>query len=424
MRQSFLFTKTRREAPKDEVAKNAQLLVRAGFIHKEMAGVYSYLPLGLRVLNKIIGIIREEVNAIGGQEVLLTTLQDPAPWRASGRWADEAVDIWFKTHLHDGRSFHQGSELGLANTHEEPLTALMREHISSYKHLPAYVYQFQNKFRNELRAKSGIMRSREFIMKDLYSFSRNEVEFKEFYEKCAAAYLRIFDRVGLGAKTYRTFAGGGSFSKFSDEFQVACEVGEDIIYIHKDRHIAVNKEVYTDEVLTELGLKKEELKEAKAIEVGNIFPLGTKYSAALGLTFKDEAGKVTPVMMGSYGIGPGRVMGTIVELQADEKGLNWPATVAPFQIHLICLSSKQAATREAADKLYAELTKTGIEVLYDDREAPAGEKFADADLLGLPDRVVVSDKTVAANKVEFKERGEEAARLVSEEELGRLLHSK
>ena len=353
----------------------------------------------------------------------MTTLQDSALWQASGRWADEAVDIWFKTHLHDGRAFHQGSELGLANTHEEPLTALMREHISSYKHLPAYVYQFQNKFRNELRAKSGIMRTREFLMKDLYSFSRTEQEFKEFYEVCAAAYLRIFDRVGLGAKTYRTFASGGSFSKFSDEFQVACAAGEDTIYVHPERHIAVNKEVYTDEVLAELGLKKEELKEVKAIEVGNIFPLGTKYSAALGLNFKDEAGKVMPVVMGSYGIGPGRVMGTIVEWWADGKGLNWPVGVAPFQLHLIYLSSKQTATREAADGLYGQLTKAGVEVLYDDSEASAGEKFADADLLGLPDRVVVSDKTVAAGKLEFTERGSEA-QLVSEAELLRLLHSK
>ena len=246
MRQSQLFTKTRREAPHDEVSKNAQLLIRAGFVHKEMAGVYAYLPLGLRVLNKVIGIIREEMNAIGGQELSLTALQDPALWQKSGRWDDKAIDVWFKTQL------KSGSELGLATTHEEPLTALMRNHIASYKDLPKYPYQFQTKFRNELRAKSGILRSREFIMKDLYSFSRNEEEFRKFYEECAAAYLKIFGRVGLAGTTYRTFASGGSFSKFSDEFQTVCAAGEDTIYIHEGRKLAVNKEVYDDATLSEL----------------------------------------------------------------------------------------------------------------------------------------------------------------------------
>src|SRR3989338_9502032 len=299
MRQSQLFTKTRKSAPRDEVAKNAQLLIRGGYIHKEMAGVYSYLPLGLRVLNNIMRVIREEMNAIGGQEVLLSALQSPAAWKKTDRWRDDAIDVWFKTELKGG------GKLGLATTHEEPLTALMTEYINSYKDLPRYAYQFQTKFRNELRPKSGIMRSREFIMKDLYSFSRNEQEFREFYEKCAAAYKKIFDRLGIGEKTFRTFASGGTFSRFSDEFQTVCGAGEDTIYASKEKGIAVNKEVYTDEVLSELGLKKEELSEAKAIEVGNIFPLGTRFSDALGLRFKDDKGIAAPVVMGSYGIGPG-----------------------------------------------------------------------------------------------------------------------
>src|SRR3989338_8988858 len=242
MRQSELFTKTRREAPKDEVAKNAQLLIRGGYIHKEMAGAYSYLPLGLRVLNNIIKIIRGEMNAIGGQEVILTTLQDPTLWSKTDRWTT-AADVWFTTKL------SSGADLGLGFTHEEPLTALMTEYVSSYKDLPKYVYQFQTKFRNEKRAKSGIMRTREFVMKDLYSFSRDEKEFRIFYEQCAAAYKKIFDRVGIGGKTFRTFASGGSFSKYSDEFQTLCDAGEDTVYVHEKKGIAVNKEVHTDEVL-------------------------------------------------------------------------------------------------------------------------------------------------------------------------------
>ncbi len=397
MRQSQLFTKTRKEAPSDEVSKNAQLLIRAGYVHKEMAGVYAFLPLGLRVLNKTIGIIREEMNAIGGQELSLTALQDPEVWKKSGRWSDEAIDVWFKTHL------KSGSELGLGTTHEEPLTDLMRNHIASYKDLPKYVYQFQTKFRNELRAKSGIMRSREFIMKDLYSFSRSEEEFRKFYEACAEAYIKIFDRVGLGAKTYRTFASGGSFSKFSDEFQTVCEAGEDTIYIHEGRKLAVNKEVYNDEALSELGLRKEDLREEKAIEVGNIFPLGTRFSDALGLTYKNEAGEAVPVVMGSYGIGPARLMGTVVESLADDKGIVWPQAIAPFAVHLVQLGD-DAEVQKEAQEMYREMTGEGIEVLWDDRDARAGEKFADSDLIGIPLRVVVSQKSLAEGKFECVER--------------------
>ncbi len=362
-----------------------------------MAGVYDYLPLGLRVFNKIVGIIREEMNAIGGQEVVLSTLQDPELWKKSGRWSDEAVDNWFKTKLKND------AELGLGFTHEEPLTNLARSHIVSYKDLPRYVYQFQTKFRNELRAKSGIMRTREFVMKDMYSFSRSEEEFRQFYEECAVAYMNIFKRVGLGGITYRTFASGGSFSKFSDEFQTVSEAGEDHIYIDDKKRIAVNKEVYKDEVLKDLGIKKNDLREAKAIEVGNIFPLGTRFSEALGLTYKDENGKQMPVIMGSYGIGPGRLMGTVVEILSDEKGIIWPESIAPYKIHLLSLGTEKKVI-SAADGLYKTLTKAGVEVLYDDRDLRAGEKFADADLLGIPYRAVVSTKTIAEDKIELTER--------------------
>lgn len=408
MRQSELFTKTRKEAPKDEVAKNAILLLRAGFVHKEMAGVYSYLPLGLRVLNKIARIIREEMNGIGGQEVFLTALQDSSVWAKSGRWQDDAITVWFKTKL------KKGAEIGLANTHEEPLANLLTEHISSYKDLPKYIYQIQTKFRNEARATSGLMRGREFLMKDMYSFVRSEDELDAFHEKCAASYMKIFKRSGLGDITYRTYSSGGTFSRFSDEFQTLSEAGEDTIYLDEKKKIAVNKEVYEDSVLKELGLKKDALKEARAIEVGNIFKLGTKFSKAEGLEYLDEKGEKHPVIMGSYGIGVGRLMGAVVETHCDERGIVWPEEISPFTAHLIALKGGE----EQADAVYEFLSKEGVEVLYDDREdLSAGEKLADADLMGITYRVISSSKTFAENKVEIKKRSEERERLVDLKEL-------
>ena len=304
MRQSQLFTKTRREAPTDEVSKNAQLLIRGGYIYKEMAGVYALLPLGLQVFNNIVQIIREEMNAIGGQEVVLTALQQKETWEPTNQWSDKEVDIWFKT------SLKNGTELGLAVTHEAAITKMMKDFVSSYRDLPSYPYQFQTKFRNETRAKSGIMRTREFVMKDMYSFSGNQQEHDAFYEKSKVAYANIFRRAGIGDTTYLTFASGGMFSKFSHEFQTISDAGEDIIYIHKEKNIAINKEVYTDEIKKELGLSGDFI-EAKSVEVGNIFTLSTRFSEALLLTYKTEEGKDVPVFMGSYGIGPARLMGTI-----------------------------------------------------------------------------------------------------------------
>ncbi len=412
MRQSHLFTKTRKEVPADETSKNAQLLLRAGYVYKEMAGVYALLPLGLKVFNNIISIIRDEMNKIGGQEVTLTALQSPETWTATGRFDDEAVDVWFKTKLKGG------TELGLAPTHEEPLTKLMTTYVNSYKDLPRYVYQFQTKFRNELRAKSGIMRTREFVMKDMYSFNTDEASFREFYEASARAYMNVFARAGLGAVTYRTFASGGSFSKFSDEFQTVCDAGEDIIYVDESKHIAVNKEVYTDEVLNELHLSKETLVEKKSIEVGNIFPLGTRFSDALGLVYKNADGKPVPVVMGSYGIGPARLMGTIVEVLSDDKGIVWPYEVAPFKAHLVLIDGKDENIRKDADALYDVLQKQGIEVLYDDRaDVSAGEKFKDADLLGMPWRIVISARTVAAGQLECVKRSTGETFAVNESDL-------
>ncbi len=394
MRQSLLFTKTRKDAPKDEVSKNAQLLIRAGFIHKEMSGVYSYLPLGLRVMNKIINIIREEMNAIGGQEVHLTALQDKKVWEATGRWDDSVVDIWFKTKLKND------TELGLGFTHEEMLTQLMKEYINSFRDLPKHVYQFQTKFRNETRAKSGIMRGREFLMKDLYSFNKDEKNHNEFYERAKQAYIKIFNRIGLGDRTYVTFASGGSFSKYSHEFQTVTDAGEDIIFVDENKKLAINKEVLSDEVLKDLDINKSDLVEKKSVEVGNIFSLGTRFSDAFGLKFVDENNESKPVIMGSYGIGPGRVMGTVAEILSDKDGLVWPQNIAPFDCHLISLISDN----KDADRIYNELREKGIEILYDDRDVRAGEKFADSDLIGIPFRIVISDKTLKSNLVELKER--------------------
>lgn len=420
MRRSQIFLKTRKEAPADEEAKNAQLLIRAGFIHKEMAGVYNYLPLGLMTLNKIMDVIREEMNAIGGQELFLSGLQPKDNWEQSGRWHDDVVDIWFKTRIHDAKGFHMGPELGLSNTHEEAITAIMRGFISSYKDLPVYAYQFQTKFRNEPRSKSGLLRCREFIMKDLYSFSKDQKQHNQFYEKAKAAYTKIFERLGLGKDTYLTFAAGGSFSKYSHEFQTVTDVGEDTIYVHEGKKLAINKEVYSDEALKELGVEKSELVEKKAVEVGNIFPLGTRFSEPLGLNYTDEAGKPRPVIMGSYGIGPGRVMGTIVEHLADSKGLVWPPQIAPFKVYLAPLSDDKTVL-EAADKAYKLLTDSGIGVLYDDRSARPGEMFADADLIGLPYRVVVSEKTLQKGSLEIKLRTASQVQLVPLHSLAKAL---
>lgn len=392
MRFSKSFVKTLRSAPKDETARGAQYLSRAGYVHKELAGVYDYLPLGLRVLDNIKAIVREELNKIGCEEVLMSTLQKPEPWQKTDRWDIEKMDVWFRTEL------AAGGELGLAPTHEEPFTEMMKTYISSYKDLPVYAYQIQTKFRNELRAKSGIMRTREFIMKDLYSFSADIESHDEFYHQAEQAYKKIYERLGLGDDTFQTFASGGVFSKYSHEFQTIVGVGEDTIYFNQDKSVVLNEEVLNDEVLAELGVKREELQSAKAAEVGNIFTLKTKYSAPLGLEYMDKDGKKQPVIMGCYGIGISRVMGVIAEKFADDKGLVWPENVAPYKYQLIAIGEEGT---KAAEKLYA---KYANETLYDDRDLRPGEKFADAELMGMPYRVVISDKTLQDGKIEITDR--------------------
>ena len=408
MRQSQLFTKTRKEAPADETSKNAQLLIRAGFIHKEMAGIYTLLPLGLRTFNNIVQVIREEMNTLGGQEITLTALQEKSLWEKTGRWNDDVVDVWFKTELKNG------TELGLGVTHEEPMTRMMTNFIRSYKDLPRSVYQFQTKFRNETRAKSGIMRTREFVMKDLYSFCKTQEEQENYYEQVKNGYVSIFNRLGIGEKTYVTFASGGIFSKYSHEFQTICEAGEDDIYVHDGKRIAINKEVMLPEVLRDLGVEEKDLRVVKASEVGNIFNLGTRFSDAIDLSYQDENDTKQPVWMGSYGLGPARIMGVIAEVLSDDKGLIWSASIAPYSVHLIVLGkNKDGEAYKQAEYLYKQLTDSHVEVLFDDRELQAGEKFADSDLIGIPMRVVVSDKSLTLGGVEVKERAGTTADIIS-----------
>ena len=405
MRLSKTFVKTLREAPKDETAKNGALLTRAGYVHKEMAGVYDFLPLGIRVIENIKNIIREELNKLGCEELQMTALQNPEPWEKTGRFSDQAVDIWFKTNL------SSGGELGLAPTHEEPIVNLMKSYISSYKDLPLYVYQFQTKFRNELRAKSGILRGREFLMKDLYSFHTSEEDLDRFYAEVEKAYLKIYERLGLGDDTYETFASGGIFSKYSHEFQTFLPVGEDDVYFNNDHSVVLNKEVLNPETLADLGVAEDELSSTTAAEVGNIFKLKFKYSEPLGLKFSDEQNTQQVVYMGCYGIGVSRVMGVIVEKYADDKGLVWPESVAPFKYHLIGIG--EAGTKRA-EEFYATHEDS---TLFDDRELRPGEKFADAELMGMPYRVVISDKTLAEDSAEVTNRQTGETKLVKIAEL-------
>ena len=411
MRQSELFTKTNKTAPKDEEATNAKLLIRAGFVDKVMAGVYTFLPLGWRVFKKIENIIRQEMVELGGQEILRPTLHPQTLWEKPGRW--DTYDSLFKF-----QSFYSKNDYALGPTHEEIISPLMGKFILSYKDLPKYAFQIQNKFRDEPRVKSGLLRGREFFMKDLYSFHKDESDLDEYYEKAKKSYQKIFSSVGLGKLTYLTFASGGTFSKYSHEFQTVVPVGEDTIYICDKCGVAVNEEIIKEQSICPYCGNKN-LRKEKAAEVGNIFKLKTKYSKPFDLQYKDEKGEKKDVIMGCYGIGLNRLMGTIVEVYHDDVGIIWPEKVAPFKAHLINIG-KMSASKKNADKIYANLQKAGAEVLYDDRkEATVGEKFADADLIGIPYRLVISEKT--GDKIEIKKRGEKKIKLISEKELIKLL---
>lgn len=402
MKQSKLFQKTSKESPKGIESVSHNLLLRAGFIDQLMAGVYTFLPLGLAVLKKIEDIVRKnmESDPINGQEILMPSLTPKENWQKTGRW-------------NNFESLFKIEGYGLAPTHEEIVSPLAQKFILSYRDLPLYLFQIQTKFRNEARAKSGILRTREFIMKDLYSFHSSENDLNDYYEKVAEAYSRIFKECGIGKATYRTLAKGGTFSKFSHEYQAITDAGEDIIYICSKCGIATNKEIYSGGVCENCG-KKSDFTEKKAVEVGNIFKLGTKFSEPFNLKFRDKSGKENFVIMGCYGLGLGRILGAIAELNSDKNGLIWPESVAPYKVHLIQIDNSS----KEAEKIYNNLQKNNIEVLYDDREnKTAGEKFIDSDLTGIPIRIVVSKKTLSKNSVEIKKRNEKESRLIKTKDL-------
>jgi prolyl-tRNA synthetase len=414
MRFTKAFAKTQKQDPKDEISINARLLIRGGYIDKLMAGVYTLLPLGLKVYKKIEQIIREEMDAIGGQELSMPAMHPRENWEITGRW--DAMDDLYKLPIGDNK------EAALGATHEEIVSPLAKKMINSYKDLPKYVYQFQNKFRREKRAKSGILRGREFTMKDLYSFHATQESLDEFYDQAAAAYVKIFSRCGIGDKTYFTYAGGGTFSKYSHEFQTLTSAGEDFIYICDKCRVAINQEIIADldhkcPVCGNSGLREE-----KAVEVGNIFKLGTKYSAPFDLAYTDKEGNKRPVIMGCFGIGLQRLLGTIIEISHDDRGIIWPPAVSPYKVHIVAINLDKEAVSDSAEKLYADLRAAGIEAMYDDRpEISAGEKFSDADLIGCPFRVVVSEKTAGSNAFELKRRIGGDSKMVSGAELINLL---
>lgn len=405
MKYSQLFGKTLRDDPKDEVATNAKLLIRGGFVAKELAGVYNFLPLGLRVLKKISDIIREEMNAINGQELLLSSLQNKSNWEKTGRWSSFDALLKIKSRFNH--------EYALGPTHEEVLVPLVKQFVSSYKDLPLSLYQIQTKFRDEERAKSGILRGREFLMKDMYSFHADEKDFEAYYGKVKRAYKKVFARLGLDA--IETQASGGTFSKYSHEYQVVTEAGEDEIIYCPGGDFSANVEISEVKEGKQCDLGHGSLKRAKAIEVGNIFPLKTKFSDPFGLTYKNKEGKNVPVVMGCYGIGVSRLMGSLVEVHCDEKGIKWPESVAPYQAHVVSIKYEVSSIKKKTDEVYQKLKDAGVEVLLDDRDISPGEKFRDADLIGIPVRLVISDKT--GNNVEWKKRDEEKAELISTEEI-------
>lgn len=413
MRQSHLFTKTSKNAPHDADSVNAKLLSQGGFVHQEMAGVYSWLPLGLRVLRKVETIIRQELDAIGAQEILMSALQPKENWDTTGRW--DSVDVLFKVPSQTGKIY------GLGPTHEEIVTPLVKAFLSSYKELPVAVYQIQSKFRDELRAKSGVLRGREFGMKDLYSFHKDTADLETYYRKVLETYLTIFTRCGLQAKVVE--ASGGSFTKkFSHEFQVLTPAGEDKILTSENGSFAQNAEIASLKEGDKNPENGETLEIKTGVEVGNIFDLGTKFSDAFDVAFTDENGERKTVVMGCYGIGTTRLVGTIVEASHDEKGMIWPISVAPYHVHLVSLHSKDEAVlariQSVAKETYDQLWAAGVEVLWDDREGVSpGAKFADADLIGLPLRLVVSEKTLKEDAVEWKARNEKEMQMVKIEDV-------
>ncbi|MCD6549979.1 prolyl-tRNA synthetase [bacterium] len=416
MRQSQLFVKTSREFPKDEASKSAQFLLRAGFIDKLAAGIYTYLPLGLRVLEKIERIIDNEMKSIGAQRILMPSLIPKVNWQTTGRW--NKFDALYKL---KGKN---KLEYALGATHEEVVVPLVKKHVSSWRDLPLAVFQIQNKFRNEFRAKSGILRTREFLMKDLYSFHRSEEELDKFYQKVQKAYNKIFKKVGILSKTYLTLAPGGTFSKYSHEYQTITSAGEDLVYFCPKCKVALNKELVVNGAKPKCWRCKRKLSEQyKSIEVANIFKLKEKYTKPFDFRFTDKDGKKKLVLMGCYGIGLGRLMGAVIEIWHDDFGIIWPKSIAPFEMHLIRIGESKGV-KEKSEEIYRSLQKAGHEVIYDDRiQITPGEKFMDCDLIGIPLRIVVSEKTLKKNSVEIKKRNQKKLNFVKINHLLRYLEN-
>lgn len=413
MRYSKLFVQTLKTPPRDADTVNHKLLTQAGFIEQLMAGVYTYLPLGLRVLKRIEQIVREEMNGIGGQEILMPVLHPKHIWEISGGW--NSIDVLFKIKSRTQK------EYALGQSEEEVVTPLVMKHVNSYNDLPKAVYQIHWKFRDELRAKSGILRGREFYMKDMYSFHESQKDFDSFYEIVKKAYLKVYERLGLVAKV--TEASGGSFTtKISYEFMVLTDAGEDDILYCDTCEFCVNLEIAK---VKESGIcpkcSSGKLHKARASEAGNVFDLGQKYTKDFDTPFIGRDGKQHYAYMGCYGIGISRAMGILVEKHHDDKGIIWPKTVAPFQVHLISINSENETVRKTADEVYSELMKQGFDIFYDDRDVRAGEKFADCDLIGIPFRIVISSNTDIATSIEFKKRTEDKAKFYSLEKITELL---
>lgn len=418
MRRSELWTKTSKRSPRKEECVSSKLLIRAGFVNKLGAGLYSFLPLGMKVLQKIERIIVQEIERIGGQRILMPGLIPKRNWQKTGRWKE--FETLFKL---KGRG---DQKYGLGPTHEEVIVPLAKKYISSYKDLPCYLYQIQDKFRDELRVKSGLLRTKEFLMKDLYSFHSTKKDLDSYYEKVKQIYGRIFARTGIGEKTYLTLASGGTFSKYSHEFQTVAPIGEDTIFICDKCRVGINQELTPGKNPKCFKCGKELKDKYSSIEVANIFKLNTRYSKPFNLTFTGSLGEKRLVKMGCYGIGLPRLMATIVEICHDPQGIIWPESVAPFQIGLVPIEST-SKVKKRAEKIYRNLTgqtpKDGV--LYDDREEKTpGEKLVDCDLVGVPWRIVVSKKTLAKESVELKKRDQPEVQLVKLSNLYPLLNSK
>lgn len=397
MRLTQIFFKTSHNIPENETALNAQLLIRAGYINKQMAGAYNYLPLGLMVIENIKQVVREEMLKIQASELLMTSLQPADIWQKTGRWDDQVVDIWFKSKLKNNQA------VGFGWSHEEPLMAMINQYVDSYRDLPIYVFQFQTKLRNELRAKSGVMRGREFLMKDMYSFCLNQQQLDDFYNKTIEAYLTVYERLGLGDITYLTYASGGAFTgKYSHEFQTVTSAGEDEVYIDHQTKLAINKEIYSTKTAKELGLKISDTQAVKTAEVGNIFNFGATKAEDMAIHYIDEKSKSQPIYLGSYGIGISRLMGVIAEVTSDQKGLVWPKIIAPALVYLIAIDDKTFS--DFTETVYNLLTKNKVSVIYDDRDIRLGQKFTDFELIGVPYRVIINSDSIKNKTVEVTAR--------------------